>query len=287
MSLAAVPVFSLTSCDKAELLNRPPAKVEVPIDSTDYKWSVVLPDGIPAQKLDLFIYNGKKELVHKLEMLIEEGESSGFSRGIELALPTGPKTAVAVFNNPKEFNPKALESFDKCSLITYSFEDDDPARPIMGAVAEAGDTLKALPLMSRISVKAVSNTMDDYVLLENPRLRLRNINASAQLFGKSEYLPSEFVDKGEWKALPYDVGMFRQETDIDLFCYPNDSDDSEYAPDRTILELEAQVDGKLCSYLMPCPRIPRNSVLEAEIIVYSESSADCRFSSPATGELAN
>ena len=72
MSLAAVPVFSLTSCDKAELLNRPPAKVEVPIDSTDYKWSVVLPDGIPAQKLDLFIYNGKKELVHKLEMLIEE-----------------------------------------------------------------------------------------------------------------------------------------------------------------------------------------------------------------------
>ena len=82
MSLAAVPVFSLTSCDKAELLNRPPAKVEVPIDSTDYKWSVVLPEGIPAQKLDLFIYNGKKELVHKLEMLIEEGESSGFSRGI-------------------------------------------------------------------------------------------------------------------------------------------------------------------------------------------------------------
>ena len=71
MSLAAVPVFSLTSCDKAELLNRPPAKVEVPIDSTDYKWSVVLPDGIPAQKLDLFIYNGKKVLVHKLVMLIE------------------------------------------------------------------------------------------------------------------------------------------------------------------------------------------------------------------------
>ena len=51
--------------------------------------------------------------------------------------------------------------------------------------------------------------------------------------------------------------------------------------------LEALVDGKLCSYLMPCPRIPRNTVLEAEITVYSESSADCRFSSPAALYLAN
>ena len=282
---ALVPVFSLSSCDKAELLNSPPPQEEVPVDSTFYKWSLALPDGIEARRLDLFIYNGKKEMVHCLNMVSDL--SLDFSKGLELNLPTGPKTAVAVFNSPRDFNVKALESFEKCALISYSFEDDNPGCPVMGAIAEEGDTLRALPLFSKIKVKSVSNTMDDYVLLENPRVRLRNMNASAQLFGKTEYLPSEFVDKGEWKALPYDVGMFREETDIDLFCYPNDSEDSEYAPDRTVLELEALVEGKLCSYLMACPRIPRNTVLEAEITVYSESSADCRFSSPAALYLAN
>ena len=61
-------------------------------------------------------------------------------------------------------------------------------------------------MLCEVVLKSIGNTMEDYELLESPRIRLRGINARVSFFTEEKHLPAETTDKGEWAPLPYDIG---------------------------------------------------------------------------------
>ena len=189
---AAIPAISLISCT--------PETIE---------WASGDGDKDPEEKVDSagFVFRLEShKAIRRLDLLIYEDAAEGqlvhhyccrkdVEKEIELRLPTGRKRAVAIANSPKALNKKALSTYSSIKLIKYSFEDDNPDYPIMGAVSLSGEEpLELEPLLCSVVVKQIANNMDDYELFESPRVRLCNINATAELFGKLKYHPSELVD---------------------------------------------------------------------------------------------
>lgn len=274
---AAIPAISLISCT--------PETIE---------WASGGGDKDPEEKVDSagFVFRIEShKAIRRLDLLIYEDAAEGqlvhhyccrkdVEKEIELRLPTGRKRAVAIANSPKALNKKALSTYSSIKLIKYSFEDDNPDYPIMGAVglSEEGP-LELEPLLCSVVVKQIANNMDDYELFESPRVRLCNINATAELFGKSKYHPSELVDSKEWSELPYDIGMYPQYPDISLPCYPNDTEYDSFGPDMTCLEVQGFIKGIKRTFSFPIKGISRGSTIYASISINSESEADCEFKS--------
>ena len=150
----------------------------------------------------------------------------------------------------------------------------------MGAVSLSGEEpLELEPLLCSVVVKQIANNMDDYELFESPRVRLCNINATAELFGKLKYHPSELVDSKEWSELPYDIGMYPQYPAISLPCYPNDTEYDSFGPDMTCLEVQGFIKGIKRTFSFPIKGISRGTTIYASISINSESEADCEFKS--------
>lgn len=225
----------------------------------------ILADGQPVRKLDLFIYDA--EGLRQLERHIERDDCPD-----TLDIPTlpGDKLVVGIANSPRRFNQKALERYDAMELLRFDFADDDPACPILGASActdgqSAEITLR--PLLCRITLAKISNTMDGYELLEDPRIRLRDLPASAEVLREEEFRPAELIDAGEWTRLPCDVGFFSQEPGISLWCYPNDTPETVLGVPRPALEFECSIRGVSCRFEVPLPPLPRGCSKEVELTV--------------------
>ena len=128
--------------------------------------------------------------------------------------------------------------------------------------------------------------MEDYELLESPRIRLRGINARASFFTEEKHLPAETIDKGEWASLPYDIGYYPQETGTLLLCYPNETAESNIGQDRTSLELECLIKGRKCSFLVDLPPFGRASRTEVSMTVDGPGSFSYSVNEPSSGTCA-
>lgn len=260
--------------------------------------------------LDLFIFDDTEG--RPVDRILH---FEGNPEEVEFRCLDGAKIVAAVANSPKAFNPAAIARYSSLDLIYYEFGEDDPQMPIMGGTCRLGEKLVSseisddivhardiaghpsgftdrpgrepvevkpdeivlTPLLSRICVESISNGLDGYELLEEPRVRLRNINGSAKLFNDGPYQPQEMIDYGEWVGLPYDIGMFTQELSIILDCYPNESGEDEITAFRTELELECTIRGSKERFSFPIPEIGRASSVSCHISVYDEGHADCEF----------
>ena len=154
--------------------------------------------------------------------------------------------------------------------LCFDFSDDNPDCPILGGFArteeQAGEILLT-PLLCRVSLGRISNTMDNYDLLEEPRVRLRDLPAAAEILREQEFRPTELIDAGPWSKLPYDVGFFSQEPGITLWCYPNDTPETVLGVPRPTLELECRIRGESCSFEVQLPPLARGCTKEVELTV--------------------
>ena len=314
ISLLLSPVFLVNSCRKT-VPDDMPDPAPLPARDTVWRTLAIRYAGIAGTApsgccLDLFIFDDTEG--RPVDRILH---FEGNPEEVEFRCLDGAKIVAAVANSPKAFNPAAIARYSSLDLIYYGFDEDDPQMPIMGGTCRLSEKLVSseisddivhvsdiaghpsgftgkpgrepvvvkpdeivlTPLLCRICVESISNGLDGYELLEEPRVRLRNINGSAKLFNDGPYQPQEMIDYGEWVELPYDVGMFPQELSIVLDCYPNESGEDEITAFRTELELECTIRGSKERFSVPIPEIDRASSVSCHISVYDEGHADCEF----------
>ena len=264
--LGLLPVL-LGSCRKEPPQDPPAAPEAPPVAEADSVLTRIRirTDGPEAERLDLFIYGtGGTRSLEKHITLDSFPEELGI-----LTLP-GEKLLAGIANSPHRFNLKALERYDAMEQLAFSFADDDPSRPILGGSAmtegQTGElTLK--PLLCRIVLASVSNTMDGYDLLENPRVRLLDLPDTAEILRQQDFRPAELIDATPWTALPCDVGYFPQEPRLSLWCYPNDTPETVLGAPRPSLEFLCEIRGETCSFEVPLPPLPRGCTKEIDLTI--------------------
>jgi hypothetical protein len=234
-----------------------------PVDSVLTRISVQA-EGRPIRKLDLFVYGA--EGLRALERQLTLDSLSG-----TLNLPTlpGEKLLVGIANSPRRFNQKALERYDSMEQLSFDFADDNPESPILGGVVrteEQAGKIVLEPLLCRVVLAKISNTMDDYELLEDPRIRLTDMPAAAEILRREEFRPAELID-GTWAPLPYDVGFFSQTPGTVLWCYPNDTPENVLGVPRPTMEFECRIRGQVCTFRVPLPPLTRGCTKEVELTV--------------------
>lgn len=231
----------------------------------------------PVKSLDVLIYDeyGTRPLqahrrLEREDLLVAQlDKTQQHNAAIEFPLPEGEKRVVAVANSPKPLSMASLSRYDGAKDLTFAFEDETKDYPLMSAVAECVDSCAKLSLEALrgyVMLSTIRNGLDDYELLEEPRVRLRNLNNSVKILQESGFYPTELLDYGAWTALPYDVGIYPQEPGIVLYCFPN-STESSYSTSSTQLELECIVLGEVCSYKINLPAIERSDTVRVELSV--------------------
>ena len=263
------PACLITSC-RNEPIDGPETDEEIyiPVDSTSYTvhFRNLGYAGSEDGRLDLFIYNadGVRDLLTRISC-------TGIPDSLRFTGPSRTYTAVAIANSPMDFNPAATERYDSMELLTYSFSDDSPGCPVMSGTCniEPGSpcTIDLSPLMARVTLAEITNTMKGYVRLEDPRIRLENLNSGAEILRFAGFRPAETIETGEELRLPYDIGIFKQNPMSTLYCYPNDSPESTIGTPPTVFVLECEINGETCNFRVTLPAIERNGQVFVDLTV--------------------
>ena len=274
--LFALPAL-LGSCQREPVPETPEEDPEPPVVVIDSVLThvVLRADGRTVHTLDLFVYgaDGLRSLERHLEL-------KELPEALDVRTPPGEKLLVGIANSPRRFNQKALERYEAMEQLCFDFADDDPACPILGGCASTKDLsgeIELKPLLCSVTLAKISNTMDNYELLEEPRIRLRDLPNAAEILREQEFRPTELIDAGPWSKLPYDVGFFSQEPGITLWCYPNDTPEDVLGVPRPSLEFECKIRGETCSFNIPLPPLPRGSSREVELTVDGPGSFHYKF----------
>ncbi len=278
-SLFLLPAL-LGSCHKEPGRDGPGVVPDPPATTVDSSFARIClqADGREVRDLHLFIYGA--DGIRGLDTLLRLDASSGWPDTLDVRIPTGPKIFAAIANSPRKFNLKALERYDAMEQLRFSFDEDNPGLPILGGSCEAPDqtgTVVLEPLLCRVVLASVSNTLEDFELLENPRVRLRDLPDGAEILRLKDFRPTELLDAGPWTALPCDVGFFPQKPGIILWCYPNDTPESVLGVPRPSLEFACEIKGKNRSFSVPLPPLPRASRVEVDLTVGGPDEHSYKF----------
>ena len=194
----------------------------------------------------------------------------------ELCLTDSLQKNIAVVANARgRFNLQGLQHFDSLGGIVVRLADEDPDAPIMSgifSIRPGRDTTLALtPLLCTIELISVTNYYDGDRLAENPRVRLENVNAEAELFREQDFAVRE-ITSGQTVFLPYDIGLYTQHPHTRLQCYPNDLPNPGAGNPATELVLECEIEGVTWSRRYTFHPLMRGETIqfEAEIRPYGE-----------------
>ena len=268
--LTQPPACLITSCRNIE----EPGEIEdisVKTDSSRFNLRIDVSSEISdsltrVSNLDLLVYDsdglGSLETWLNYDRLPDSISFEGAKR---------TKTVVAIANSPRSFSRRAIERFDSIEQLSYDFEEDSPQEPLMSGMCsllpERTGHISLIPLMSRIRLGEISNTMKGYARLEDPRIYLENANSAAEILKDSDFRPSEYLKVKNKQKLPYDVGIFSQRPGNELFCYPNDTPESTLGAPQTSLVLECEIYGNTCRFPVILGSIGRNQTLHVDISV--------------------
>lgn len=255
----------LGSCRRVEAPEIPGEEEPVPVIDSVLLDIRLDAGGRIVRRADLFIYDtgGIRALETHLAL-------DSLPARLQVPATPGEKRVVCIANSPYAFNLNTLARCDAIEQLSYAFTDDDPDRPLLsaaGTTEACAVTLLPRPMLCRVRLAAVSNTLDGYELLEEPCVRLCDLPHSAEILRESDFRPSELIDTGPWTALPCDVGFFTQEPDIDLWCYPNDTPEEVLGVPRPTLEFRCKIRGETCSFEVPLPPLARGGAVEAELTI--------------------
>ena len=230
----------------------------------------------PIRRLDIFIYGsgGLRSLESHVTI-----RGDGCSLCDTLRCTAGRKSIVAIANSPLEFNLTALAKMDGMELLSYKAGDDDAETPVMSACmeAEAGDTVDIAlrPLLCRVRLSEISNTMTGYRLVEEPRVYLCDCNPEAEALRQKEFRPREPSPDTLKVPLPYDIGVYTQHPGTELYCYPNDTPETILGSPRTSMGLECRIDGRKAVFEFPLPPLGRAGCVDVAICVDGPDSYTC------------
>lgn len=199
--------------------------------------------------------------------LVYHERYEGLPEELSLRLPEGGKIFAAVGNCPFGFNLKALEKFDSMELLTFNLSDEDRDAPLMSAWRNGEGVLELSPLLCRITLAEVSNALDNYVLLEDPRVYLTGVNPLSEVFREEEFRPREEAADTVIEALPCDVGFYTQEPETRLYCYPNDTPEDLLGYIRTEFTMECRIEGETYRYRITLPPFGRGADLRLKLDV--------------------
>lgn len=242
---------------------------------------------------DIFIYRDSDRI---LETLIHLGnrkdtgtallsgdcqaeENIGHPKDTGTALWPGDYTAVVITDSPFAFDATALQSFDSIELLKYDIRNDSGPIPIKSSVTsfQAGDTVRIRvdALRSTVAIRNVTNALPGYTRLENPRAHLENANLQAEVLRTNGFRPEETGLSTELASLPYDIGLYTQHPDTELYCYPNDADAPSETTPRTIFVFECEIKGKHCSFPYSLPALHRGEIINLSLLIESENQYTC------------
>lgn len=254
-------------------------QVEVTPDSCSYTVLFKVQDNLADTlrrpgRIDLFVYSADG-----IKQLLDMRRYDFLPDSVRLYGSGGDRIAVAVANSKFNFNPEALSRYDSIELLTWNLSDDSPSAPVMSGqcqvAADGRSGLTLTPLMARVQLGEISNSMKNYVRLENPRLYLENSNQSAELLRTMGFRPSETASDPPRTPLPYDIGIFPQTPGTELFCYPNDTPGTIGTP-PTSLVLECEINGATYTFSTTIPSIERNSTTRIDISVSGPDSYESK-----------
>lgn len=222
---------------------------------------------------DVFIYDAEGLQGLEAHLRLEPGQTGG-----SVQLSAGAKIAAVICNSPYEFNDEALGKYSSFSQVVFNFPDDDPYNPASSGTAYfiAGEDfmVQVDKLMCEVVLEEVSNGLDpgDYPLLENPRVWLCNLNASAEIMRTSDFRPVEMISKSSAVELPCDVGFFPQRPGITLHCYPVNTELGIVGTPQCSIVLECSVRGELREYRSALPSIPRGGTVHVSVRITEEGA---------------
>ena len=96
---------------------------------------------------------------------------------------------------------------------------------------------------------------------------LENLNPDAEVLREGGFRPSSIIETGAKTSLPYDIGVFAQHPETEVFCYPNDSSEATIGTPGTKLVLECEIKGEIARFKIDLPAIRRNSTTTVDITV--------------------
>lgn len=277
--LLTAPAGLVSSCNGPhEDITYPGEGVTVPIDSSTFTLRFQVQDNISdsarrAERLDVFLYEAEG-----IRQLDTWRRLDGIPDSLCIRTSARPKTVVAIANCPRAFNRSAIERFDSMELLSLEFDEDSPSAPLLSGTCSADPGKEVLvtlcPLMCRVVLSRISNTMTGYVRLEDPRIWLENMNLDAEVLRESGFRPSEFIQGTRKVSLPYDIGIFTQTPFTELFCYPNDSAELTIGTPATTFVLECEISGSTCRFPVKLPPLKRNSTVYVEMTVHGKGDAE-------------
>lgn len=261
--LALLPAFVSISCRKEGFQQTP--LPQAPADSVLTTIIIRKGDSLKTRNLQLLLYDA--DGTRSLEALLR---FSDVPDTVKIKTPEGEKLVAAIANSPRSLSPVALSRYDSLAELGFDFCDEDFSYPVMSAQGmTVGNNAELVlePLLCCVEIASISNSMDNYELVESPRVRLVNINSYAGIMQDGDFNPTEVISYGEWEALPYDIGMFTQHPGTELHCYPNGTDPDSITGMNTALELECVIMGKTCRFSTGLPPFGRNSRILVEMTV--------------------
>lgn len=252
-------------CQKPGLPVEEKAEIIKVVDSTNVK--VSLGSQYAMKCLDLFFFEktGINALTYHERVYPEKTGTTLF----ELRVPSTSAHVVAIANACREFNLKAITRYDVLQKFEYDFTDDSSDYPLLSEEADISEGLAQMaltPLMCTVELVKISNLMEEYELVEDPKIRLGEMNMSANVLQKYEFHPSAVLEKGEWEALPCDIGYYPSEPGTKLHCYPNDTPENTLGS-HTLFEMECVIKGEKCTYSFELPPFGRASHIDVSIVV--------------------
>ena len=160
--LVVLPAFFSISCNK----ERPvlPDDEEPVVDSTMTTLKFRNAGPYEVENLQLLIY--RSDGTRQLETLLR---FDGLPDSVEVVTTEGEKLVAAVANSPKALSPVALGRYDSLKELGWDFNDEDPESPIMSgqcATLQNNGEIVLEPLVCQVVIAAISNSMDDYELVE-------------------------------------------------------------------------------------------------------------------------
>lgn len=239
---SAPPVIQAGTECATDTIPPPAATVILPIDGAG-KWTDIFlysPDG--TRNLDWHARTFRDSIAVPESLISKEGE-----------------IIVGIGNASADFSLKALSRFDSMEALCFRLEDEDVSQPLLSGVTTAGNRLRLTPLLCRVWIRSVTNCRSDEHTLCFPRVRLRDINHSAEVLRTDGFRPFETID-GPWVDLPCDVGIVTSYPGTVLYCYPSDEKKDTPGTPWPILELEYKVyspDETLCLSSFAVGRLPR------------------------------
>lgn len=195
--------------------------------------------------------------------------TDGQSIEIPVQLRSGDYLAVALANCPSTPDSRALQSLDAIEALTMNYAAEQCDYPFLSGYChfKTGEecAVQLGSLLCPVHIVSIDNQLEEAPLIQNPRVYFRNASAIAQVLRQDGFRPTQWVDNPAGLRspelfiayLPHDIGYIRLETDITLYCYPNDSPYDGPGTPRTELILEGETDGETLRFVTKLPAIRR------------------------------